>query len=197
MIVERGILQTVLAVLRNEKGDVNARRAALWNIGHLCSTSHGFKAVFTMDEHIISYLIKLAVSCENFSIRGTALFALGLLGKSSFGTSALLAHQWESSPVKSAAVAVPQSISVLFTYNRDVDDPVNPRPRTEDMGLFRLLYPFLPGGKGDEIEVLSNISKVLTSLLMPYFCLTYYYSIYCLTLCIYYSFLVKYYTKNR
>lgn len=149
--------------MQNEKENGLVRRSAIWSLGHIALTSFGLKSICSLDENFVNYLIKLVISCENFSLRGAAFFALGLVGKSTFGTQLLLKHQWETNTSKVIAVSVPADPAILFTYNKEVDDPVHPRSRTEDMGLFRALYPFIqPGRVNLEVEVMSNISQVFS-----------------------------------
>lgn len=110
----------------------------------------------------MSNLINISSLCSNFSLRGAAFFALGLIGRSALGAQSLIKHGWEMSPSKGAAVAIPSDPGILFKYDKESDDPVNPRSRTEDIGLFRALYPFIvPGKVSVEVEIMSNISKVL------------------------------------
>lgn len=157
----KNVLSSLVSKLKNESTDVGTRRAVLWSIGNIGSSFYGCKALLTVDDQIVSYIITLITTNCNFSIRGAAFFALGLISKSPYGSQLLIKYGWETSPNKGAAVALPLNPSVLFRYNREVDDPLSPRPRTEEMGLFRSLHPFLFSGKESlDIEVMSNISKV-------------------------------------
>ena len=158
---DKGVLQSLLSMLTNEDSDTTSRRSAIISLGHIGSTPYGFKAIHDISESFMTNLIQISTSCSNFSLRGAAFFALGLIGKSSFGAKSLIKHGWEMSPSKGVAVAIPSDPAILFKYDRDADDPINPRSRTEDIGLFRALYPFIvPGKVSVEVEIMSNISKV-------------------------------------
>ena len=161
---DKGVLQYLLSVLNDSDSDITSRRSAILSLGHIGSTPYGFKAIHDINESFTSNLIQISTSCNNFSLRGAAFFALGLIGKSTFGAQSLIKHGWEMSPSKGAAVAIPSDPAILFKYDRDNDDPINPRSRTEDIGLFRALYPFIvPGKVSVEVEIMSNISKVIRS----------------------------------
>jgi hypothetical protein len=156
------VIPSLLDAFNNEDGcDIVTRRTALWSLGQICSTAFGFKTVFSLNDDFIAKLIKVVTSSQDFSLRGAAFYALGLVGRSTFGAQGLMKHGWEISPNKGIAVAVPTDPSVLFNYNRDADNPVHPLSRIDDIGLFRELYPFITSGRVSlEVEVMSNISKV-------------------------------------
>jgi hypothetical protein len=113
----RGIVTKLLSTLATgigSNGFCGQCRSALWALGHIGASDYGFVAIVSEKPKFVQYVISLALSAENYSLRATAFIVLGLLGRSRGGALYLAAEQWDISPGVSVAVALPRDLSVLF-----------------------------------------------------------------------------------
>lgn len=76
------------------KEQVDELKAALWALGHVGSTNWGIN--FLVEEAIIPEIVRLAEDCDNFAIRGTCYYVLGLIAKTREGADILRDLEWES-----------------------------------------------------------------------------------------------------
>lgn len=89
------------------------KRAGLWAIGHIGSSEIGLELILKAD--IIPFIISLAENSECLSLRGTSLYALGLISKTLGGKRLLLKYKWQSHSQLGAIVCLPQDIRKFFT----------------------------------------------------------------------------------
>jgi len=66
------------------------KRGSLWTIGHIGSTSSGLKLI----TNIIPNIIWLAQNSNNLTLRGTSLYALGLISRTYEGKQRLIQNGW-------------------------------------------------------------------------------------------------------
>lgn len=107
-------VQRLLSVAEDEMAAPDKRRAALWALGQIGSTEHGFGAITAERPSFVRFVIAQAVGAPNYSLRGTGFFILGLLGRSRGGAFCLAQEDWDVSPQVGVAVAVPRDVSALF-----------------------------------------------------------------------------------
>ena len=103
-------LHAHIAILRNEDASDLSRRAAVWAAAHVGASEGGFRWLVSAPvcPTFVHLLTNLATSSASLSLRGTAVYALGLLGGS--GTLArdqLLSRGWSSPGVPTAFIALP------------------------------------------------------------------------------------------
>jgi rapamycin-insensitive companion of mTOR len=53
------------------------KRAALWTIGHIASSTNGFRLIQRAD--LLREIVNLAENAEILSLRGTSIYILGLI----------------------------------------------------------------------------------------------------------------------
>ena len=117
IISEKKIVNQQVEIAKDEKVDEVKRKAALWTLGHICSSELGCSAVLDHDASFIDWCVSYVCSGENLGLRGTMFYILGLVSRSKRGSAKLFQLNWVSSPVGSnAAVAVPQNPAVLFQH---------------------------------------------------------------------------------
>lgn len=114
ILVSGNIIKRLLSTVTDEEGYLGKRRAALWALGQMGSTEYGFAAITAEMPSFIRFVIDLTVRAENYSLRGTGFFVLGLLGRSRGGMLCLAQEDWDVSPQVGVAVAIPREVSVLF-----------------------------------------------------------------------------------
>ncbi|XP_048583211.1 rapamycin-insensitive companion of mTOR isoform X2 [Nematostella vectensis] len=69
-------------------------KAALWALGHCGSSNWGITLL--MEEDVIPDIVRMAEESENFAIRGTCFYVLGLIAKTRQGADILQDLEWES-----------------------------------------------------------------------------------------------------
>jgi hypothetical protein len=115
LLTEMKVIQDNLAVARNDLASAKDRRVALWALGHIGSTDPGCAHLIYVDSNFIDWLVEIACTASNYSIRGTAFYALGLISRSKKGMRQLQRLQWDcASQLSNSAVAFPRDISALF-----------------------------------------------------------------------------------
>ncbi|GFS15783.1 rapamycin-insensitive companion of mTOR [Elysia marginata] len=77
-----------------EAKDIRSLKTALWAVGHIGLSVEGL--VWLESQNIIPEIIRLAEECGVFSVRGTAIFVLGLVACTRKGTDILCELGWES-----------------------------------------------------------------------------------------------------
>lgn len=86
----------VVALLAKSAKDENAalakRRGCLWAIGHIGSSQMGLEVIDNAD--IVRNIVHLAESAENLTLRGTAIYALGLIARTDEGRQLLARNNW-------------------------------------------------------------------------------------------------------
>uniref|UniRef100_A0A8C8EA23 RPTOR independent companion of MTOR complex 2 n=1 Tax=Otus sunia TaxID=257818 RepID=A0A8C8EA23_9STRI len=69
-------------------------KAALWALGNIGSSNWGLNLL--QEENVIPDIMALAQHCEVLSIRGTCVYALGLIAKTKQGCDILKHHNWDA-----------------------------------------------------------------------------------------------------
>lgn len=115
ILIQRGILYDLLRTARSTSSSNDELRAALWALGHICSSEMGFASVCNIDSDFMEHCIERVTKCANFSLRGVYFFVLGLIGRNSLGIRKLSKCLWDTSPIGgNSAVAIPRNPSILF-----------------------------------------------------------------------------------
>ena len=86
----------MLLVLQSEQSDPEARKAALWALGHICTCDLGFDMVVAAEPCWLDYLHSTIYGAENYNLRATAFYVMGLVGQSSRGSAALREVDWSA-----------------------------------------------------------------------------------------------------
>jgi len=119
-IASMNVLADYVKQIQDESLPSSTRRAALWALGHTGASEHGFRLLNA--EHVKA-VIHVAVNDATLSLRGTAVYALGLFSRSRLGAKALNDHGWATLDSKThpfATIAVPASKAALRFYKLDV-----------------------------------------------------------------------------
>lgn len=164
---EHVVVKTLLRTLNDEDTVSAKRRSALWALGHIGATSAGYNMISREMPRFVKWIISIATTSLDYSLRATAFIVLGLVGRSHGGGIHLAAEKWGISPRIGVAVAIPKDLSSLFcmhinpnsTANTPLDSPCNPAPappllmrypsfkKHPDLTSFEyvhLLKPFMP-----------------------------------------------------
>lgn len=113
MIESHSVLQTFVHEIRNPESTLLNKRASLWGVAHIGSSETGLRLVLSSD--ILPSLIALAETSECLSLRGTSLYALGLISKTVAGKRALAKYGWLSHPQPGSIVCLPKNMRSFFT----------------------------------------------------------------------------------
>jgi hypothetical protein len=163
LLTDRGIVEKLLAVVRNDSNQENTRRSAFWALGHIGSTDPGFALISSHDSKFLDWCVSFIPTAKNFSLRGTAFYTIGLLSRSKKGFLKLAQLGWISSPLGSnTAISIPQNPAILFetTTALDANDGhISPAPPESSIST-----KHLSGFSGVESEILHLILKVKISL---------------------------------
>ena len=136
-------------------------RSSLWALGHIGATDYGFALITAIDNSFIEWCIVNVSQNSNFSLRGTFFHALGLIGRSKFGSKLLSYYNWEVAPTRSTAVAIPRDTSALFK-----SIIMNAEVRSNESGILQEdfgkegLLRALATNLAPQDEILNLISKV-------------------------------------
>lgn len=126
----------------NPEAALLQKRACLWAIGHIGSSEIGLGLV--MKYKIIPHIISLAESSECLSLRGTSLYALGLISKTLGGKKLLSSFEWQSHSQIGAIVCLPKDPLKFFTippigfkgdFTKNTEDWKNYYERIKSLGL--------------------------------------------------------------
>ncbi|KAK3755311.1 hypothetical protein QZH41_014619, partial [Actinostola sp. cb2023] len=85
---------TIRTLEPDSRENVQEIKAALWALGHCGSSNWGITLL--MEEDIIPDIVGMAEESENFAMRGTCYYVLGLIAKTRQGTEILNDLQWIS-----------------------------------------------------------------------------------------------------
>lgn len=117
LLNELEIITKLLHDVKNIQNKESIRRAAFWALGHIGASETGYAALAEIDFNFMEWCVNFVYNSNNFSLRGTALYCLGMLSRSTKGCQRLHQLNWFCSPIDSnSAVALPQNISLLFQY---------------------------------------------------------------------------------
>jgi len=91
-------------------------KGCLWAVGNVGSMELG--ATFLEDTDVIQWIVKMAESSEVMTLRGTAVFVLGLISRSLHGLELLNEFGWDSKTTmlgQSLGLCIPGSIHKFFS----------------------------------------------------------------------------------
>ena len=113
-IIEKSqAMKTFVQDILNPDSPLIQKRACLWAIGHIGSSETGLELILKAD--IVPHVISLAESSECLSLRGTSLYALGLISKTLGGKRLLAKYDWQSHSQLGAIVCLPKDVKKFFT----------------------------------------------------------------------------------
>ena len=118
-IASMNVIDKFVTQIKNENLPSSERRAALWALGHIGASEHGFRLLNV--DHVRA-VIQVAVEDPTLSMRGTAVYALGLFSRSKPGSRTLAEHGWATLDAKThpfATIAVPAGKSASRFYKFD------------------------------------------------------------------------------
>jgi rapamycin-insensitive companion of mTOR len=122
LLEESGHFLEFVSTIRNfwaEKDDqeiVLKVKGCLWAVGNVGSMELG--ASFLEESDVIQWIVKMAESSEVVTLRGTAVFVLGLISRSLHGLELLNEFGWDSKTTmlgQSLGLCIPGSIHKLFS----------------------------------------------------------------------------------
>lgn len=91
------------------------KRAALWALGHIGSSSAGFHMLQQTLPGLVAYISEQAIACTTLSMRGTCFYVLGLLGRSPAARSYLSSLGWCFSPYPGSCITIPSPVPMAAT----------------------------------------------------------------------------------
>ncbi|XP_017771831.1 PREDICTED: rapamycin-insensitive companion of mTOR isoform X1 [Nicrophorus vespilloides] len=96
VLCDHGSLMTMVPCVNNglceSEEDILKLKAALWVLGHLGSSVRGVE--FLNSKNSLAGIVNLAKNCQVYSIRATALYALGLIATTKLGADSLFKLGW-------------------------------------------------------------------------------------------------------
>lgn len=93
-------------------------KGCLWAVGNVGSMELG--APFLESTDMVEQIIKIAITHEVMSLRGTAFFVLGLISRSTHGLEILSEHGWDANTTlmgNSLGFCIPSNLSKLFSLS--------------------------------------------------------------------------------
>lgn len=88
------LIETLSTTKLNNESDSLLLKSAMWSLGHISTSTEGVEFLNDPVSRIYEKLIFLAKNCEIYSIRGTALNVLGLVGCTNAGANVLYKLDW-------------------------------------------------------------------------------------------------------
>ncbi len=91
-------------------------KGCLWAVGNIGSMELG--APFLEETDVVQWIVKMAESSEIMTLRGTAVFVLGLISHSLHGLEMLHEYGWDSKTNimgQSLGLCIPQSLRTFFS----------------------------------------------------------------------------------
>ncbi|RQM30893.1 hypothetical protein B5M09_011224, partial [Aphanomyces astaci] len=120
ILSQSGHVAELVASLKDPTAVPLEKRAALWTLGHIGGTNRGYEHEMDLltshADDLVECIVHMATSCDLLSLRGTSLFVLGLIARSSAGKRALSHAGWAVPRDPLASVAVPNSVATLFVW---------------------------------------------------------------------------------
>lgn len=83
-------IETLLQVKCNTEFECVRLKAAIWVIAHVSTSTPGLKYLLAPTKRVFERIIDIVKYCEVYSVRATALHALGLIGSTKEGANFLL-----------------------------------------------------------------------------------------------------------
>ncbi|RHY26662.1 hypothetical protein DYB32_007416 [Aphanomyces invadans] len=114
---QSGHLSELVASLKDPTVVPLEKRAALWTLGHIAGTNRGYVVLrMPYADDLVECIVHMATSCQLLSLRGTSIFALGLISRSSAGRRALSQAGWIAPRGSNVSIAVPNNVASLFEW---------------------------------------------------------------------------------
>jgi rapamycin-insensitive companion of mTOR len=102
-------------------------KGSLWAVGNIGSMDLG--APFLEEDDVVKAMVRIAESAAVLSVRGTAVFALGLCCRTLHGVQMLSENGWDTtidSRGRSLGLCLPRNLDRLSMVSRDVIPPKGP-----------------------------------------------------------------------
>eukprot|EP00753_Platysulcus_tardus_P007609 PLAT15300.4.p1 GENE.PLAT15300.4~~PLAT15300.4.p1 ORF type:complete len:468 (+),score=268.40 PLAT15300.4:96-1406(+) len=128
LLRDKGHVRGFIQQLRSDSEPLIVQRAALWAIGHIGACELGLSLLLEEDEDIVDLLVDLTETSPSLSLRGTCVYVLGLLSRSSLGRRQLARLGWGSPSSLSSTVAVPLEPRNFFHVPRGAAAAAEPAP---------------------------------------------------------------------
>ncbi|KAI9341895.1 Rapamycin-insensitive companion of mTOR, N-term-domain-containing protein [Obelidium mucronatum] len=117
LLEESGHFNLFLRIIRENKQDdaknVACLKACLWSVGHIGSSMTGMQ--FLLDSKVLADITHLAANSKVLCLRGTCVYVLSLLGRSTAGIEALQEYGWKLLPGhKNCPIALPIDLNKLI-----------------------------------------------------------------------------------
>lgn len=97
VLMEHGSVTKFLKVVTNgpysSDEEILEMKASIWALAHLCTSSEGIELLLG---EVVTQLIRLAENASVYSVRGTAYYALGLIGTTQAGADEIYKMGWIS-----------------------------------------------------------------------------------------------------
>jgi len=97
------------------------KRSILWTLGHIASHENGFKLI--QETSLVKDIIDMAENAQILSLRGTCIYIIGMMCRTSLGRKDIQKHNWlfSKSQVASGAVSVclPRDPQKMFNVDTD------------------------------------------------------------------------------
>jgi len=115
LLRKHNVVTTLMDTLRSEKSSLLQRKGALWSIGNIGSSKRGLE--YLLETDVIKTMIKSAEECEVLSLRGTALYSVGLISRTDKGKIILKQYGWCVYNKAGISVTTPKHITTFFTIS--------------------------------------------------------------------------------
>lgn len=92
--------------LMDEKTSSQEKRSILWTLGHIASHENGFRLI--QETSLVQDIIDMAENAQILSLRGTCIYIIGMMCRTSIGRKDIHKHNWlfSKSQVASGSVSV-------------------------------------------------------------------------------------------
>lgn len=100
-------------------------KGCLWAVGNVGSMELG--APFLEETDVVGWIVRIAEGAEVMTMRGTAVFVLGLISRSVHGQEMLLAYGWDTAigpRGESLGLCMPTNLSKLYSVRNPYDGHV-------------------------------------------------------------------------
>lgn len=114
MLKSADVIKQAVTLIKSEGASPLQRRAALWMLAHVGSSSNGLNT-FIIPMRVIETLIQLSTSCPVLTIRGLACVCIGLICATDTGRELITSAGWEHASAPNMLVALPrQGVERVF-----------------------------------------------------------------------------------
>lgn len=119
MIKRKNDIEMMKQKLFNKDTSPTQKRSILWTLGHIASHENGFKLV--QGTSLVKDIIDMAENSEYLQLRGTCIYIIGMMCRTSPGRKEIQKYNWlfSKSQVASGSVSVclPRNPSGMFSVN--------------------------------------------------------------------------------